>query len=37
MSTIREWWTENANLSQKFFNEMLWQYGEAPADASATL
>ena len=34
MSTIREWWTENAILSQKFFNEMLWQYGEASADAS---
>jgi 4-alpha-glucanotransferase len=34
MSTIREWWTEDRNLSQKFFNEMLWQYGEAPADAS---
>jgi 4-alpha-glucanotransferase len=37
MSTIREWWTENANLSQKFFNEMLWQYGEAPADASCQI
>ena len=34
MSTIREWWTEDSKLSQKFFNEMLWQYGEAPADAS---
>ena len=34
MSTIREWWTENKENSQRFFNEMLWQYGEAPYDAN---
>jgi len=34
MSTLREWWTENLANSQRFFNEMLWQYGEAPADAN---
>jgi 4-alpha-glucanotransferase len=37
MSTIREWWMEDRNISQKFFNEMLWQYGEAPADASCQI
>src|SRR5450432_297900 len=30
MSTIRGWWEEDRNLIQKFFNEELGQWGEAP-------
>lgn len=34
MSTIREWWLEDKKASQTFFNQELWQYGEAPQDAN---
>jgi 4-alpha-glucanotransferase len=34
MSTIREWWLEDKQQSQRFYNELLWQHGEAPLDAS---
>lgn len=34
MSTIREWWLEDKKASQHFFNQELWQYGEAPHDAN---
>ena len=34
MSTIREWWLEDKKSSQTFFNQELWQYGEAPHDAN---
>lgn len=30
MSTIRGWWEENREQTQKFYNYMLGQYGEAP-------
>lgn len=30
MSTIRGWWEENRKATQKFYNYMLGQYGEAP-------
>ena len=30
MSTIREWWEENREQTQRFYNFMLGQYGEAP-------
>jgi 4-alpha-glucanotransferase len=30
MSTIRGWWEEDRNKTQKFFNEELGQWGEAP-------
>jgi 4-alpha-glucanotransferase len=30
MSTIRGWWEENRALTQKFFNQELGQWGEAP-------
>jgi 4-alpha-glucanotransferase len=34
MSTIREWWLEDKKQSQRFYNELLWQHGEAPEHAS---
>ena len=30
MSTIREWWLENKERTQRFYNKMLWQSGKAP-------
>lgn len=30
MSTIRGWWEEDRNTTQKFYNYMLGHYGEAP-------
>jgi len=30
MSTIRGWWEENREQTQRFYNYMLGQYGEAP-------
>jgi 4-alpha-glucanotransferase len=37
MSTIRGWWTEDAALTQRFFNEELHQPGAAPAQCSGAL
>lgn len=37
MSTIRGWWTEDAALTQRFFNEELGQAGMAPKECSAAL
>ncbi len=31
MSTIRSWWEEDRNITQRFFNNELGQTGEAPA------
>jgi 4-alpha-glucanotransferase len=31
MSTIRSWWEENKKNTQKFFNDELGQWGDAPA------
>lgn len=30
MSTLREWWEEDTSASQKYFNEVLHQYGGSP-------
>src|SRR5690606_29811635 len=32
MSTIRGWWQEDREKTQRFYNYMLGQYGEAPMD-----
>jgi len=37
MSTIRGWWTEDAALTQRFYNEELGQSGAAPAGCSSSL
>lgn len=34
MSTIREWWLEDRTASQQFYNQEMWQYGDAPHDAN---
>ena len=34
MSTIRGWWEENREVTQKFYNHMLGHYGEAPIDCA---
>lgn len=36
-STLRQWWHEDRNLTQKYFNEQLRQYGTAPWDLSPEL
>lgn len=33
MSVLRGWWTENKELTQKFWNEVLHKEGPAPAEA----
>jgi 4-alpha-glucanotransferase len=35
MSTIRGWWEENPQQTQRFYNYMLGQYGSAPAKCEA--
>jgi 4-alpha-glucanotransferase len=35
MSTIRGWWEENREQTQRFYNNMLGQYGEAPETCEA--
>lgn len=35
MSTIRGWWEEDTAKSQRFFNNMLGQHGEAPTTCQA--
>ncbi len=35
MSPIRSWWEENPQVTQKFFNTILHQQGEAPATCEA--
>ena len=34
MNPIRAWWHEDRGVTQRFYNEALGQWGEAPADAS---
>jgi 4-alpha-glucanotransferase len=36
-STLRQWWHEDRNQTQKYFNEQLRQYGTAPWDLSPEL
>jgi len=35
MSTIRGWWQEDKNKTQRFFNDQLGQWGEAPVKCEA--
>jgi 4-alpha-glucanotransferase len=37
MSTIRGWWTEDAQLTQRFYHEELQLPGQAPANCSGKL
>ncbi|MCO6496447.1 MAG: 4-alpha-glucanotransferase [Chitinophagaceae bacterium] len=37
MSTIREWWTEDKEKSQKFYNEILGHFGPAPAECTTSV
>ncbi|MGL5318873.1 MAG: 4-alpha-glucanotransferase, partial [Bacteroidales bacterium] len=37
MSPIREWWIENEQATQDYYNEILWQQGEAPAECTPEL
>ena len=34
MSGLRGWWNENRDLTQRYYNEMMHQQGEAPADCT---
>ena len=34
MSPIRAWWLENRNLTQQYFNEILWKSGRAPENCT---
>lgn len=34
MSTIREWWLEDRAKSQDFYNNQMWQQGNAPVECS---
>ena len=36
-STVRGWWHENQAQSQRFYNEILGNYGEAPSDCNANI
>jgi 4-alpha-glucanotransferase len=36
-STLRQWWKEDPDLTQKYFNNQLIQYGKAPKDLNAYL
>ena len=36
-STLRQWWHEDRNLTQKYFNHQLGQYGTAPWDLTPEL
>lgn len=35
MSTLRGWWEEDANLTQRFYNEVLQEHGTAPTFCEA--
>lgn len=37
MSPIRAWWTENREVTQRYYNEILHHEGEAPEECSAAL
>jgi 4-alpha-glucanotransferase len=36
-STLRQWWKENPELTQKYFNQQLVQYGKAPNELDSHL
>lgn len=37
MSTLREWWEENSQQTQRYYNQVLGHYGEAPRTATADI
>ena len=37
MSTLREWWTEDANATQRFFTHELGQYSTAPEECTPSI
>ncbi|MBB4036258.1 4-alpha-glucanotransferase [Dysgonomonas hofstadii] len=37
MAPIRAWWHENRELTQKYYNHVLWKQGPAPTDCTADL
>ena len=37
MSTIRGWWKENKEKTQRYYNEILWKRGEAPEDCTSEI
>jgi 4-alpha-glucanotransferase len=37
MSPIRLWWTENREITQRYYNEVLHREGEAPEECSAEI
>lgn len=37
MSTLREWWEEDKDLTQKFYNYIMGHYGKAPGSCEPTL
>ncbi|MGL5788060.1 MAG: 4-alpha-glucanotransferase [Bacteroidales bacterium] len=37
MSPVREWWIENAAMTQDYYNEILWQSGAAPQDCDESV
>ncbi len=34
MSPVRSWWKENRDITQRYYNEVLWQPGEAPEECT---
>ena len=37
MSTVREWWQENSELTQKFYNYIMGHYGKAPDECDPSI
>lgn len=37
MSTIRGWWQEDRTQTQRYYNDIMWWYGEAPITASGNI
>lgn len=37
MAPIRAWWSENRDLTQRYYNQVLWKQGLAPEDCSGDL
>ena len=36
-STLREWWTEDLRLSDRYYHDVLWQHGPTPAELTPPL
>lgn len=37
MAPIRAWWNEDRELTQRYYNEVLWKQGAAPQDCTADI